>query len=85
MLRSLVLLALFSLPTAALAEPPSDAELEAASAALPMPSLEARLKARAAAWRVVSGAAARFGFGDADVRAAVAPAAPVVIARNDPR
>lgn len=90
MLRTLLLIALpilLTLPTAALADPPTDAELEAASAALPMPSLEARLKARAAAWRTVNNAATTLGLGDLAVRQATdaATGTAVVVARNDVR
>lgn len=95
MLRTLLLIALpalitlpvlITLPAAALADPPTDAELEAASAALPMPSLEARLKARAAAWRTVNNAAAILGFGELAVRQATdATTGAVVLARNDAR
>jgi hypothetical protein len=96
MLRTLLLITLpilialpvlITVPAAALADPPTDAELEAASAALPMPSLEARLKARAAAWRTVNNAAATLGLGELAVRQATdaAVGTAVIVARNDAR
>ncbi|MEZ4433364.1 MAG: hypothetical protein R3F65_13230 [bacterium] len=83
MLRTLILLALVALPAAALADPPTDAELEAAAAALPTPALSARLHARAAAWRAANGAAATLGLDRLAERRAAAPAEPpVVVAQN---
>lgn len=85
-LPALLLLIASILPGAALASPEADADraLEAASAALPTPSLQARLQARAAAYRVVLDTAERFGL-DEDAVAGLAareqaPAEPVVVA-----
>lgn len=83
-MRALILMALVFTPALAQGEAPTAAELETAAAELPMPSVEARLRARAAAYRTVTNAARTMGFGDAAVRTAHAAKAPIVVAQRAP-
>lgn len=87
MFRSLIALVLIAAPTVTFAAPTIDAAadraLEAESAALPTPSLDARLKARAAAARIAIRTADTLGLTDeasATRVGAAADATPVVVA-----
>jgi hypothetical protein len=63
-MRILIIAAMLLSPSVALAEPPTEAELEKAVAEMRMPSFEARLKAKAAVARLVVQTAERYGFGE---------------------
>ena len=64
MKRCLIVFCIALLPNLASAEVPTESELMAQVKAMPMPSLEGRLKARAAAFRLFSETAKRLGFDD---------------------
>ena len=64
MKRFLMILVFALVPNLSFADVPTEAELMAQVKAMPMPSLEGRLKARAAAFRLFSETAKTLGFDD---------------------
>ena len=81
-MRILIIVAMMLSPSIALADAPTETELEKAVAEMEMPRFEARLKARAAVARLIAQTAERYGFDLEAASKAQSNAAPIIVAER---